>query len=166
MSQKLSGRISTEVRRLRTENLIALKSGWFYGVKSIQGAVLDLKHEWTQEMKMQIRAYMPPGTGGGGLQIPYRTGRMSNAFHRTLNNSPEGRIWLGAGTTPYAGFVDAFTPPIHWTTPGSVYQWFRKVFKFMEGIIMPTLKRVIRKIGLAQTMNQSVSTLSSAVEPA
>jgi hypothetical protein len=162
VSQNLSGRIQAEDRRLRTENLLTLSVGHLSGRNPIFKGILDLKNEWTEEMKMQIRAEFQPGGGG---KIPWRTGSMSGSFHRTLNNSPEGRIWLGCGNNKYAGFVDAMVPPINWTNKSSVYQWFQKAFRFMQGIIMPTLRRVIRKVGLAGMMQKSVSTITTAVEP-
>jgi hypothetical protein len=162
VSQNLSGRITTEVRRIRTEELLVLRSGVLTGRKAIDTGILDLKHQWTTEMKMQIRARFPRGTGG---PIPYRTGSMSGSFHRTLDHSPEGRIWLGVGNNKYAGFVNDFVPPIHWTNPASIYQWFTKAFRFMESIILQTLRRVIRAVGLAPMLGQSPGALATKVKP-
>ena len=76
--------------------------------------------------------------------VPYKTGAMHDALVNTLQASTLGVIKVGVRGINYAGYVDSFTPTIHWTKPRSQYHFFEKVLGMVEVLYEKLLRKFLK----------------------
>ena len=72
---------------------------------------------------------------------PRDTGRLVDTTKMAKWISEGELIIRVRSPAPYAGFVNDWTPPIHWTNPMTEYHYFRKLFEVIEQAFIPDRKR-------------------------
>jgi hypothetical protein len=97
------------------------------------------------------------------VRIPYRTGNLYGAIWARLMSSPPGKVDIGAPGVAYAGYVNDMDPPKHWTNVQSVYHWFEYLMKKAEGFWMPTIREIMRQVGLDKLTGMSAGELAEMV---
>lgn len=145
---------------LRAGSRFSMAGSSYIGARQISGAIALLLRETDQAVKRTLE-------NKGWKVIPERTSRMITSFMVNMVMSalyqPQG-MELGSDA-PYAGYVNAFVPPINWTRKAKKtriwYHWHDRMVQYALKTTKRKLREKIKSLGLNKTLGLSISKIAN-----